>query len=221
MTELKKTYGEALEQIELVRLRDKYINLGYTFSVEVTRTINGRKVVLDAYAENKNTGDKIIFEVKAPQSVKPDSQKSILNQINQYKLNFPDTRVILVIARERNKSELPVSQLNDLLLSHILYYEEMNLRREIYDFIRLEHVEEIELDSIDLKDFRKIQLKGNANLLFWAVPLADDFIGRGLTSIPFYFDIELLLNEDKGDGQPVYSISEGSRIEFDWSEFKF
>lgn len=211
---------ESEVQLHISRIVEKYTNIGF----KVYSNYRRKGKVIDLYAYNPKTKERVIFEIKHISHIKPIDRSSLIEQIQIYKSLFPDARVILSIVRAQD-TEFPKLKLGieDMLLDCLQNNYLNEFANKILEFNRLNKVSGVNITYVNFNDFNSISLKGSANIDFWNNFNDERFVGEMLSDgLPFKF--ELLLKFDsiysKTENKAKYNIDiNSSNLSFDFSEF--
>lgn len=218
MKDTKQQILKQREKLEMLRLKDKYEDLGY--SVYFNKRSKDKKCIADVYATNPLTGDRIVFEIKLRSELKKTITSDILEIRNQYLKSFKNTRFILVIPDEVEEKTPVESGLNTLIYQFIVEKYSNLLRENIDGFISLNEVQDLIIDYVNFNNFENITVKGNGNMRFIIEVLKNKFSHKSIADgIPFQFDLNLKIHEIIKTRDEIYFISNKSRIIFDLSEF--
>ncbi|MBV5313176.1 MAG: hypothetical protein JZU47_07750 [Prolixibacteraceae bacterium] len=209
---------ESLVEMELSKIVDKYKKEGFTFIREKL----SKNYVFDLFAENKKTGEKIVFEVKSEKHISKRIIQEMYKRKEFLKLEFPGVKFILVVARKSEPSFIKPSALNKLLLSYIIQNKKIiaQIKRIIPEFLEKANcvVSDVELSKIDFNDFKDINMIGYGTFMFWSYLSNEEFEGKSFSDgLPFRFNINLTYTGQFPFG---YQITNNSKIEFDFSEFQ-
>lgn len=218
MKQIKRTFGENLEFIEIAKLKLKYEELGFNFKSKYHVKINqDERFEIDAYAKNPITGEEIIFEVKAQSSLKKGDTEFLIKRRTKLLNRFPKAKFILVLAKETVRPEIEVSDLNKMILDFIIENELNHIKKFVFQ-IKDFQISSINIDTIDFKDFSRIYLEGYGNFVFTHFVKNEKFEGYTMSDgIPFGFKLNLINNYDRFK---PFSIKSDSKINFDLSEFQ-
>ena len=208
----RQKFGESLEQFEIAKLKRKYEPLGYEF----IENVDSENFQFDAFAYNKATGDSIIFEVKSMYSYNKSIAQEIRKKREEYLKFYPNTRFILVLAREEQPLSFQFPQLANLLFDYISNNPEELL--DLYELngfrsMRFHNITDVECTGFTYLEGSTLQFKGYANFRFWMYFEEEDFRGEVLNDgIPFYFNASVKFT----NSEPMISQC---KIKFDFSEF--
>ncbi len=209
-----------LEMLTLQNLKYKYEKEGFKFKIEPRRTFEGKQYYFDGYAYNKELNEEIVFEVKSIESLAVKNRKNLYSQKRELvRKCFGDgVKFHLVIAQEDQPSKVIESaQWHSYLLDFIKSKKYEELKNIIPNIRDIQSLEDVVVDSVDLRDFNSIFIKGTGNLLFYEHFDEKDFKGVRLTDgITFSFEVTFLYTPSSVNH---YEISSKSLVKFIYKEF--
>lgn len=228
-----------LEAWKTEQIAEEYSRRGY--SIYKNHRLPRQGGIVDLYAYNKETGDRVIFEIKARKSIRgKEDLKRVLDQRNRYLEAFPQARFVLAIAERPKEPEITPSDFDKMLLTYLVRHKEQKIRQVVEGYVRSVDVTDVKMSKVDFNDFRTINIEGSANYRFIILTekelLADQIVEQESLSdgIPFDFKVTLVskIDDDTFDGLVEeiryrayrnfhYYINENnSEVKFDFSEFK-
>ena len=151
---------ERLEYYEIGQLRDEYEKKGFVFSENRTIFNNSTPTLeLDAYAYNPQTGEEIIFEVKAFAKETNEYKAKLWEQIKNYKKVFPRARIVLVSPKKITVPKINLEFLGDIIKKEIKESKISLLRRkvgpdefDVYDVVKISY-DEVNVDKEFVSEF--------------------------------------------------------------------
>ncbi|MFZ2897250.1 MAG: hypothetical protein WA004_01430 [Saprospiraceae bacterium] len=186
MKKLDRSYFEALEELELYRLKDKYESLGYEFLQELEGIEEA--VEPDAVARHKQTGELIFFEVKSFSKTKRFKKWRFTKQLEGLKKIYPGARFLLVIPRPRLKEEFYLQGLDKFLLEILKSKYEIKFRSKVSGLNRFESVEDLSISKLVVHS-NNIEVEGFGNVTFLYEREDSEVFSSISDGVPFKFEL--------------------------------
>jgi hypothetical protein len=157
------SYYERLEYAELAKLKTEYEELGFEIHEEyAVRVDSDRSLRCDLFMENKVTGEKIVYEVKARRKgIINEQTKALVERRREIKKAIPGVKFFMRVIEEPKKQENKFYGIENLI-GYLLKFKHA---KELHDKIPSEFVisnfRDVNLTSIKLERERMV-LKGSA-----------------------------------------------------------
>jgi hypothetical protein len=157
------SYYERLEYAELAKLKTEYEGLGFEIQEEYLVPVSSNKNLrCDLFLQNKETGEKIVYEVKARRpGITKEQTKVLVERRKEIKKAIPGVKFFIRIIEEPKKQENNFYGIENL----IGYLFKFKHGKELHEIIRSEFeistIRELNLSTIKVEKEGMI-LKGSA-----------------------------------------------------------